>query len=430
MLEPDDHTPTHTLSRRETPRGRTVVWIAIIVGLAALIALAVFGISRLAGGADEATPAPAPVETEPPADSGAPDNENAEAEAELPPGPIRILAMGDMLPHDSVNINADTEAGWNYGQFFTGILPQLDGANAIFCNQEAPSAGVDFGISGYPLFNAPAEFARDLHEVAGCDLISLANNHMGDYGYDALAATLDVWDGLKPVSISGASRNAEEQGEITYGDIDGIRTALVAFAEYSNVAIDGTLVNFMGDTALVDRLLSEARENADLVIVSAHWGTEDTHEPNAAQRNFARLAADYDVDVVIGTGPHVLQPVEWLDRPGGGRTLVWYSIGNMLSSQLTLEQRTGAIAAFEVSLDEGGGSATVTNPSAVLTYMHYDWTADEEARGDLLARQNLSLTPLADADPLLERTRFQVSAADWLASQASVLGPEVTIHER
>ena len=431
MNTPDTDRTPHASTRRVAHRRRIATWIGAIVLLCGIVALAAWGMSR--NGADPGQPAPTPDGSAFSADSRAPDD-GLEPQGEPAPPQAReatrILAMGDMLPHDSVNLNADTGDGWDYGQFFAGIAPQLEGASATFCNQEAPSAGSEFGISGYPTFNAPVEFARDLREVAGCDLISLANNHIGDYGYDGLAATLDVWDALDPVSISGAQREGADQLEIVYGEIDGIRTALVAFAEYSNRAIDGTLVNFMGDETLVDRLLTEAREQADLVIVSAHWGTENTHEPNGAQRNFARLVADYDVDVVIGTGPHVLQPVEWLDRPDGGRTLVWYSIGNMLSSQLSLEQRTGAIAAFDVALDEGSGSAIVTNPSAVLTYMHYDWTADEEARGDLLARHNLSLTPLADADPLLDRTRFGVRAADWLTTQASILGPEVAVTGR
>lgn len=343
------------------------------------------------------------------------------------PQPITVLAMGDMLPHDSVHANAQEGSEWDYGQFFTGIDEELAGADAIFCNQEVPSAGEEFGISGYPVFNAPEQFAVDLREAVGCDLINLANNHTADKGTAGIAATREVWDGLNPVSISGANRSAEEQASVIVGDVGGVRTALVSFAEYSNAAVDGVSVNFMGDAALVESLLTEARAEADLVIVSAHWGTEDSHVVNDAQRAFAQRVADLGADVVLGTGPHVLQPVEWLDRADGGRTLVWYSLGNMLSTQLGIDQLTGVIASFEVIPGEDGEGARVANPAGVLTYMHYDWTPEERAAGDLLARHNLSITPLADADELLASTGFGVTAADQFARITEILGPEVEL---
>lgn len=332
--------------------------------------------------------------------------------------------MGDMLPHDTVHANAGEPGSWNYRQFFDGIQEHLEGASAVFCNQEVPSAGEAFGITGYPVFNAPKEFARDIHTATGCSLVNLANNHTADAGVEGVVQTRAVWDGLDVVSISGANRSQEEQQRIVYGDIDGVSTALVSFAEYSNLPIDGVSLNLLGDEALIDDLLTEARANAQLLIVSAHWGTEDSHTVNDSQRYYANVFARYGADVVIGTGPHVLQPVEWVDRPDGGRTLVWFSIGNMLSSQLTLEQRTGIIASFDV---EVGDTVTVTNPGGVLTYMHYDWSAEEEAAGDLLARHNLSITPLRDADPLLERTRFGVRAKEWAETQAAILGPVVNV---
>lgn len=417
---PGPLTPPASPQRQRTlnRKRRAAITLTVIgVVLAVLAGVAIWaGITA----ARDAQVEPAPAETTAPAETPAPEPEPE------PEEPIRVLAMGDMLPHDSVNANAQTDSGWDYAQFFDGIQAELEPADAIFCNQEVPSAGEAFGISGYPVFNAPQELARDLRNGAGCDLINLANNHAADMGVAGIAATREAWDPLEPLSISGANRSAEEQSTIVYGDIRGVRTALVSFAEYSNAAIDGVSVNFMGDTELVTRLLTEARANADLVIVSAHWGTEDTHAVNDHQRANARLFADLGADVVLGTGPHVLQPVEWLDRADGGQTLVWYSLGNMLSTQLSLAQRTGVIASFEVVPGEDGAPLTVANPAATITYMHYDWTAEEEAAGALLARTNLSITPMAGADALLANTRFGVAAPDQVAASAEILGPVVS----
>ena len=368
-----------------------------------------------------ATPAPSPTATAKPSPTAEP-----AAEPAPEPKPVRVIAMGDMLPHDSVNENARlAEGGYSYAPFFEGIRPLLDDADVTFCNQEVPSAGVEFGISGYPTFNAPTEFARDLSGSVGCDLVNVATNHSADKGTAGIAATRAAWDELNPMSISGANRSAEEQRTIRYGEVDGVRIALVSFAEYSNASIDGVSLNFMADEVLVRELLTEARANADTVIVSAHWGTEDSHEVNEQQRGFAQRVADLGADVVLGTGPHVLQPVTWLDRPDGGKTLVWYSLGNMLNTQLELPQRLGVVASFGLLRD--GDAVRVVEPAATLTFMGYDWTEQEQAAGALMARHNLSITPLGQSQEQLDRARFGTTVGEQAERMTAILGPDVTV---
>ena len=382
-------------------------------------------IPLLFGGAVWATSGGQPSPANPPA---AQSSDEAAAPAPADAGPIRVLAMGDMLPHDSVNQNAvQADGSINFTPFFDGIQPNLAGADAVFCNQEVPSAGVDFGISGYPTFNTYAEFSRDLRQGVGCNLVNLATNHSADKGPEGIAATRGQWDALDALSVSGANRSAEEQSTIQYGEVRGVKTALVSFAEYSNAPIDEVSLNFMGDDALVERLLTEARANAQLVIVSAHWGTEDSHDVNDQQRAFAQRVADLGADVVLGTGPHVLQPVEWVPRADGGQTLVWYSLGNMLNTQLGVDQRTGIIASFEVVPGADGGPATVANPSGVLTWMHYDWTPEEEAALQLDARHALSIQPLAASAELLARTTYGESVEQIAEQSAAILGPLVAL---
>ncbi|WP_125099057.1 CapA family protein [Leucobacter chromiireducens] len=419
--DPAGTTPTG--ARRRMSRGMKLsIWIA--AAALALAAVAAGALAILPKRAD--TAGATPTATQPPTRTPSPTPE-PDPEPETP-APVHMIAMGDMLPHDAVNAAAEKAGGgYDYAQFFTGIRAQLDAADITFCNQEVPSAGVEFGVSGYPTFNAPTEFARDLREGAGCDLVNTATNHTADKGTAGIAATRAAWDALAPAGVSGANRSAAEQREVPVFEADGVRVALVSFAEYSNAPIDGVSLNMMSDTELVTELLGTARASADVVVVSAHWGTEDSHEVNDAQRAFAQRVADLGADVVIGTGPHVLQPVTWLDRAGGGRTLVWYSLGNMLNTQLELDQRTGVIAGFDLVRDAPDGPVRVESPTAILTYMHYDWTAEQEAAGDLLARNSLSITPLAGADALLERTRFGTTAAAQQAASAAILGPDVEV---
>lgn len=346
---------------------------------------------------------------------------------EAPDPSFTIAAMGDMLPHDTVHKNAlQPDGTYQYGQFFTGIQPLYADAELVFCNQEVPSAGVELGVTGYPVFNAPREFAVDLREQVGCNLINLATNHAADLGPAGITRTLEAWDTLEPASISGINRSVEEQNTIHYADVRGTTVALVSFAEYSNLAIDDVSLNRFGNTELFDRLLGEARANADIVLLSMHWGTEDSHSVNATQQSYAQRAADLGVDVILGTGPHVLQPATWLNRADGGRTLVWYSLGNMLSTQLALNQRIGVVATFEVRVTDD--AVSIEEPVAHLTYMHYDWTAQQEAAGDLLSRTNLSLNPLAASAGLLANTRFTGASVESItAEMTAILGPDVTV---
>ncbi|CAN5641851.1 hypothetical protein BH23PAT1_BH23PAT1_3820 [soil metagenome] len=324
---------------------------------------------------------------------------NQEEITDTDPSRIRLIASGDMLPHDTINERAKTGDGYDYEQFFTEVKPVFDGADIRFCNQEVPSAGEQFGISGYPTFNAPMAFSRNLSEV-GCNLINLANNHINDKGQPGINQTLDVWDGLDTLAVAGANRNAEEQSKVRYFEVKGVKFAFAAYAEYSNNRnVSDYGLNLLNES-LVRSQLNEAKEQADIVIVSAHWGTEFSTSANDFQRRWAKTFADLGADIVIGHGPHVIQPAEKLPKAGGGETLVWYSIGNMLSTQLEVEALTGGFAVMDIDTE----TKQLTDVSFLPTYMHYEWTAEEKAGEDLLARKNLKLYPLDKAAEPLSRS--------------------------
>lgn len=325
---------------------------------------------------------------------------------------VTFAAMGDMLAHDGVNLSARVSGGgYNYRQFFDNVKPLYGSADVVFCNPETLSAGSDYGISGYPQFNAPKEFARDLI-AAGCDIFNYASNHVADKGQKALNASLDNWDKLKPMAINGANRSAEEQERVAYFEKNGIRFAFVAFADFSNMGLpEAYSINIYHDKALVERLMKRASANADVVLVSMHWGTEDSTELNDDQREAARRVADLGADVIIGTGPHVLQPVDMLTRSDGGKVLVWYSIGNMLSTQMWVNELTGGVARWTVT--KQGDEITISDLAFEATFMSYSYSTTSDG-GKRMVPGTLELKPLADAKSgtakwnttVAERTQF------------------------
>jgi poly-gamma-glutamate synthesis protein (capsule biosynthesis protein) len=129
------------------------------------------------------------------------------------------------------------------------------------------------------------------------------------------------------------------------------------------------------------------------------------------------------VDVIVGTGPHVLQPVEWLERPDGAKTLVWYSIGNLLSSQLQSNQLTGGVALFKATKKDTG--VVISDVQFKPTFMSYQWSAADKAAQRLLARHDLKLQPLAQAEA--ETHLFGTTVAEQTARVQEWLGPGVEV---
>lgn len=334
---------------------------------------------------------------------------------------IRIIAAGDLLPHDSVNLNAKTSNGYDYKQFFDPIKDELNLADVVFCNQESPSAP-NMNISGFPVFNAPAEFAEDISAV-GCNIISLANNHLFDRGQTGIDETRKVWNGLNPLAISGANRNQPEQDKISYFSVEGIKFAFVAFSEISNQSpSSGYGLNLL-NRGLVNRLLGEAKDNADFVIVSAHWGTEYSSGINSSQSNWAKTFADLGADFIFGQGPHVLQPVDKIKNPDGGEAIVFYSLGNLLSTQLNIESLIGGFGVIDINKS----TKKVINLSFYPTYMHYEWTAEEKASEDLLKRKNLNIYPLSKAAGPLAKSQNNTTVEKQLRRITGILNKYTSI---
>jgi len=314
--------------------------------------------------------------------------------------PITIVASGDMLPHSAITRAAKTAGGYDYLQFLKPLQKDYQSADVRFCNQETVSAGETFGISGYPTFNVSQQFARDLSGF-GCNVINLANNHMNDKGQGGINATLDIWDELKPLAHAGANRNPAGQQAVKYFSVRDVKFAFVSYTEVSNTKnFEPFALNMLRED-LVRAQLTEANSKADIVLVGVHWGTEYSAGIDTAQTRWSTLFADLGADAVIGTGPHVLEPVKRIPKAGGGETIVWYSLGNLLSAQLEVNSLIGGIARMEVDPI----SKAISQISFKPTYMHYEWTADQKAREDLLARRNFSVVPLSGATDLLAKSQ-------------------------
>lgn len=357
-------------------------------------------------------------------------NDISEVKKDIDTGPqkysVKFAAMGDMLAHDTIIANAKVGDDYDFAKYFSNIRKSYSDADVVFCNQEGLSSGADYIISGYPSFNAPKKYSTDLQSGAGCNLINLANNHIGDKGTNAINATIDNWNSLKPLGVSGANKSVEEQNKVNVVTVNNIKIGYLSFADFNNNGnTPAYAVNIYHDQELVKRLVSEAKSKSDVVVVSMHWGMEDSNIVNFDQQKQVELLGSLGVDVIIGTGPHVLQKFETIDRADGGKMYVWYSLGNMLSSQLNINQLIGGIAKFEITKIED--KVSIDGFEFIPTYMHYEWTQSEASSYNLLARKNAMIYLLDQSAEPLSRSLFSTDVDDQKQYVVNTIGTEVKV---
>ena len=263
----------------------------------------------------------------------------SEPEPEGPAAKVSFVAVGDNLPDDYIGWYADGLAGqmddglYDYKPLFSPIADYVREADLSYINQETHIGGDDIGPQGYPSFNT-TEAMADAVVDAGFDLVASASNHSYDWGQGALANSLSVWK-EQPVVFTGTSETEEQYNHIATIERDGITFALLDYTYGVNYPLEDLppyTINLIDDQRIVSDV-ARAHEMADVVLVAMHWGTELLTEADDEQLRLAQLLADLDVDVVLGSHPHVIGPMAWVTNSTNPdhRTLVAYSLGNFLA---------------------------------------------------------------------------------------------------
>jgi poly-gamma-glutamate synthesis protein (capsule biosynthesis protein) len=260
------------------------------------------------------------------------------------------MAVGDNLLHMAiVRTGMQNDGSYDYSFLFQGIEDFLDTADIKVINQETILGGNEKGFSGYPKFNSPTQVG-DAIAAAGFNVVLSATNHAADQGISGIENCVSFWETNYPdVTLTGISKDYTESNidiitidnvdfailNYTYGpnletlpsSIKGHLNMLCAYDENSG-KIDFTTLN-----PQVVEDIQNAQEQADVVIVFPHWGTEYQITPSSYQKQFAEEMTEAGADLIIGTHPHVPQPVEWVESENGNRSLCYYSLGNYVSTQ-------------------------------------------------------------------------------------------------
>ena len=259
-------------------------------------------------------------------------NESQEKkEPEVKEERLSLIMVGDALLHSSLYRDGYQNGTYDFTSQLELIKPEIQKHDLAFYNQESILGGTSIGLSDYPNFNSPQEFGDAMID-AGFNLVSLANNHTMDRGVTAIQNSCDYWK-TKDVLTADSYCSAEDAEEIKIKEKNGIKYTLLAYTYGTNgitVPSDKPyLVNLYSDE-LAKADIEKVRDKVDLLIVSMHWGTEYRSEPTDEQKREAEYLSNLGVDIIIGTHPHVIEPITYIND-----TLVIYSLGNFISAQST-----------------------------------------------------------------------------------------------
>lgn len=283
---------------------------------------------------------------------------------------VSFMGVGDNLIHDTVYKDALQEDGtYDFTDMYANFSEDLRNTDIKFINQETVLGGVDLGLSGYPTFNSPTEIAKNLESV-GFNLVNLASNHCLDRMEQGIANELAAFDETNIVH-DGVYNTQEEFDTIPTFTKNGITFSFLAYT-YGTNGIQPTYTYNVSyfDDAQIQSDVQRAKEISDVVIVSAHWGDENTFEPNDFQKHYAQLFADCGVDVVIGTHPHTIQPVEWIEGSEGNKMLCVYSLGNFIGGMLTTDNAIGGEIKFDFVKE--GENISIENVEWIPTIIHFE----------------------------------------------------------
>lgn len=365
------------------------------------------------------------------------------------PTSAKLVAVGDNLMHRSCTLSAKNADGtYDFTKHFANMADIFKAADLAVISQDTVLGGIELGATSTEtgIFNTAVELADGMAD-AGINVVLAANNHIMDEGSAGLNTMMSYFSTKYPnITLLGVNNSREAKDEPVYVETNNIKIAMINYSYGSNQTADldasPYLLNQYDEDWLSD-ILKQAREEADFIIAFPFWGEQNSMDYTQEQERQAQFLADNGVDLIIGSYPHVVEPVKWITAENGDRTLVYYSLGNFQSIQNTVENMLGGQANITISKEEDGTHISdysldfvVTHYEQresseyydiVTTYPLADYTSDLAARHgmsvsgneefDLASLQGLSSQILSKCD--LDESKEQDASKDELTDEST-----------
>ena len=300
----------------------------------------------------------------------------SQEETIIPDTTINMAVIGDVMCHgpnykDAYNSSTKT---YDFSTFFTQINSYISSADIAIGNLETTFAGGKKAYSGYPTFNSPPELAQNLFDL-GIDVLTTSNNHSLDTGYNGLVNTIDTLDNVG-ISHTGTFKSEEEKNKILIKDVNGIKIAFLSYTYGTNgIPIPSGkdyCINLIDKKLIKSQIDSAKSLNPDLICVSMHWGVEYKIKQNSEQEELADFLFENGADIILGSHPHVLEPMEKRTVTlADGTTkdgFLIYSLGNFMSAQKDKYTKDSIILNLKIT-KHSDGKVTIDSYDYTPIYM-------------------------------------------------------------
>lgn len=290
---------------------------------------------------------------------------------------IKMTVIGDIMCHNTQYQDAynSSSGKYNFEYVFDDIKDKLSKSDITVGNLETTFAGAKRGYSSYPTFNTPEALGTALKNV-GIDVLSTANNHCMDTGYNGICSTIQKLDKLG-IAHTGTYKTKKDSEEILIKDVKGIKIAFLSYTYGTNgisIPKDKSFsVNLINKKKIKSDLEKAKNLNVDLISVSMHWGIEYKQTPTDEQKDLADFLFENGADIILGSHPHVLEKMEKRTiKLEDGTTkdgFLIYSLGNFMSGQYYDYTKQSIILDLEFT-KHGDGKVSIDSATYTPIYMY------------------------------------------------------------
>lgn len=265
---------------------------------------------------------------------------------------VTLLFAGDAMQHQSQLDAAKTSQGYDYSSYFAQIQDRVKAADIAVVNLETTLPGR--GYTGYPCFGSPDAYARALQD-AGFDVFLTANNHSLDRGKRGLERTIAVLDSIRVKHLG--TYIDQDKKDLYYPLMmikKGIRIVLLNYTYGTNglVVQAPNIINLIDKKQMLNDIRLAKMMNADVIIANVHWGLEYKLSPSTEQKELAQFLIKNGVRLVIGSHPHVVQPIDIQRKNNSIDNVIVYSLGNFVSGMKGNNVGGGAMVEITISKDK------------------------------------------------------------------------------
>ncbi|SEK99306.1 poly-gamma-glutamate synthesis protein (capsule biosynthesis protein) [Butyrivibrio sp. ob235] len=286
-------------------------------------------------------------------------DQSDQSEAQPAENTLTLCMVGDILLHTPIEERSRDDNGtYDFAPIFSEMKDDISSYDIAVVNEEVIIGGEELGISGYPAFNAPYAIGDALVN-SGFDVICHATNHVLDKGKSGLLNTCNFWNENYPdITVIGINEAAEDKERVDIIERNGIKIALLNYTYGTNGISQPADMPYAVDLLEEDKVIKDleyAEQNADFTVVFPHWGTEYRLTPDSSQQKWTGIFEEHGADLVIGTHPHVIEPIEFIDD----KMLVYYSLGNFVNwtsgtGEGTTNRMVGGMAGVTITKDSDG----------------------------------------------------------------------------